>query len=410
TTYGAPNASSARATSSSVVHTYAIAVGTFALAMTSLANALEPSSRAASALGPKHGMPAARTASATPATSGASGPTTTSSAPCSTASAATASGSSGSTDRLVAICAVPGFPGATRTSWAVESEVRARAMACSRAPDPTTRIFTSRKPTDWSGCAVGSVHGPDPGGENSPRPGPSRPRGPPPVGDRVPGMRTHASMTGPSRARRGLTALLLLPLLLVLAGCFRLDMALTINEDETLDVAMEIADRTGMATRDDLNCADLESEITDAPWEAEFTGTAIEDEAGIGCRMEATGSPIDSMTGEGMTIEKVDDTFVFTFEGDAAGMDTGSLEDMPAGMEPDVSISVTFPRRVSEADGEVARDTVTATGIEAFSSGGTATGEASGSGAAGGVDTWVWVVLGVVALAAIAALVYFISK
>lgn len=217
-------------------------------------------------------------------------------------------------------------------------------------------------------------------------------------------------MTGPSRARRGLTALLLLPLLLVLAGCFRLDMALTINEDETLDVAMEIADRTGMATRDDLNCADLESEITDAPEEVEFTVTDIEDEDGIGCRMEATGSPIDSMTGEGMTIEKVDDTFVFTFEGDAAGMDTGSLEDMPAGMEPDVSISVTFPGRVIEADGQIDGSTVTWTGIEAFSAGGTATGEASGSGAAGGVDTWVWVVLGVVALAAIAALVYFISK
>ena len=48
--------------------------------MTSLANALLPSSRAAAADGPKQAMPAARTASATPATSGASGPTTTRSA------------------------------------------------------------------------------------------------------------------------------------------------------------------------------------------------------------------------------------------------------------------------------------------------------------------------------------------
>ena len=46
--------------------------------MTSLAKALEPSSRAAAPDGPKHGIPAAVTASATPATSGASGPTTTS--------------------------------------------------------------------------------------------------------------------------------------------------------------------------------------------------------------------------------------------------------------------------------------------------------------------------------------------
>ena len=51
-----------------------------AAAMTSFAKALLPSSRAAAADGPKQAMPAARTASATPATSGASGPTTTRSA------------------------------------------------------------------------------------------------------------------------------------------------------------------------------------------------------------------------------------------------------------------------------------------------------------------------------------------
>ena len=49
--------------------------------MTSLAKALEPSIRAASLLGPKQAMPAARTASATPSTSGTSGPITTRSAP-----------------------------------------------------------------------------------------------------------------------------------------------------------------------------------------------------------------------------------------------------------------------------------------------------------------------------------------
>ena len=48
--------------------------------MTSLAKVLEPSIRAASAHGPKQAMPAARTASATPATSGTSGPITTRSA------------------------------------------------------------------------------------------------------------------------------------------------------------------------------------------------------------------------------------------------------------------------------------------------------------------------------------------
>ncbi|MCM3660348.1 hypothetical protein M3148_04975 [Georgenia satyanarayanai] len=216
-----------------------------------------------------------------------------------------------------------------------------------------------------------------------------------------------------SRGRRGLSALLLLPLLLVLAGCFRLDMGLTINENDTLDVSMEVGDLTGMATRADMDCSELESELGDAPEDAEFAVEDIEDEDGnIGCRISATGAPIDSMTGEGMNIERVDDTYVFSFDGDETGMgDTSSLEDMPAGMEPQVAISVTFPGEVIEADGEIDGNTVTWSGIEAFAAGGSATGEATGNGSgAGGVSTAVWIVLAVVALLAIAALIFLISR
>ena len=111
TTYGGPNASRAAATSSGVRQTRASAVGTPAAVMTSLAKALEPSSRAATADGPKQVIPTAVTASATPATSGASGPTTTRSAPISSAKAATASPDIGSTSWRVATAAMPGLPG-----------------------------------------------------------------------------------------------------------------------------------------------------------------------------------------------------------------------------------------------------------------------------------------------------------
>src|SRR5947208_1550944 len=50
--------------------------------MTSLANALEASMRAAAAPGPNAGMPAVRSASASPSASGASGPMMTPSAVC----------------------------------------------------------------------------------------------------------------------------------------------------------------------------------------------------------------------------------------------------------------------------------------------------------------------------------------
>src|SRR5918994_5338975 len=93
TTYGAPSSSRAAAASDPVAQTTARAVGTPAAVITSLANAFDPSSRAAAADGPKQGIPADLTASAAPATSGASGPTTTRSTASSAASAATAAGS-----------------------------------------------------------------------------------------------------------------------------------------------------------------------------------------------------------------------------------------------------------------------------------------------------------------------------
>ncbi len=142
TTYGAPKASSASSTSAGVVQTYERAVGTPAAAITSLAKALEPSSRAASFEGPKTGMPASRTASATPATSGASGPTTTSSAPSSAARALTARPSRASTWCSSATSAMPALPGAQWRAVTSGSRDRERHRACSRAPLPMTRTFT----------------------------------------------------------------------------------------------------------------------------------------------------------------------------------------------------------------------------------------------------------------------------
>ena len=142
TTCGAPNASRASWTCCSVVQVRAWAVGTPALSMTSLAKALEPSSRAASADGPNTSMPSARRASATPATSGASGPTTTRSAPIVRVRARTAAGSWGSTGWTGTSREIPALPGAACTSLTAGSRRRVRTMACSRPPEPMTRIFT----------------------------------------------------------------------------------------------------------------------------------------------------------------------------------------------------------------------------------------------------------------------------
>ena len=113
-----------------------------AACMIRVANAVEPSNCAAARPGPNTGIPCSRTTSATPATSGASGPITTRSTACSSANSRTAAPSSGSTSTSVASCAIPAFPGAQRISCASASARRARMIACSRAPEPRTRIFT----------------------------------------------------------------------------------------------------------------------------------------------------------------------------------------------------------------------------------------------------------------------------
>src|SRR6476620_514151 len=161
TTCGAPSAASAASTSAMVVHTCARAVGTSAAAMTSLAKDLLPSSRAASAEGPKTGNPASRHTSATPATRGASGPTTTRSTSCSRATAATAAPSRMSTGTQRAVASMPGLPGAAITASTSGSAATAWTSAGARAPDPRTRTFTGA-----------SLAGAQPGQQPCPHAGP----------------------------------------------------------------------------------------------------------------------------------------------------------------------------------------------------------------------------------------------
>ena len=109
--------------------------------MTSFAKRLEPSMRAPAATGPNAVMPTAWSASTRPFTSGASGPTTTRSGRFASAQATMPAMSSAPIARFVAHAAVPAFPGAQNNSCPAASCANRHVMACSRPPDPTTRIF-----------------------------------------------------------------------------------------------------------------------------------------------------------------------------------------------------------------------------------------------------------------------------
>src|SRR5688572_4086070 len=116
--------------------------------MTSFAKAFEPSSRAAAPLGPNAVMPSAPSASTRPLTSGASGPTTTRST-CSARARATMPGTSSTpTSTTRASRAMPALPGAHSTSGSRGERRSARTRACSRPPDPTTRIFSGLQRRD----------------------------------------------------------------------------------------------------------------------------------------------------------------------------------------------------------------------------------------------------------------------
>ena len=140
-TTGMPSREIAARASASVRTVSASAVGTWAACMTSLANALLPSSRAAARVGPNASSPAFANASTTPRQSGTSGPTTVKSGRFSDAHATSPSMFSADTGTFCAISAVPALPGAQKIRAAGSSLWSFHAMACSRPPLPMTRIF-----------------------------------------------------------------------------------------------------------------------------------------------------------------------------------------------------------------------------------------------------------------------------
>src|SRR2546426_404036 len=113
----------------SAVKVWLAAVAIRARRITSFANALDDSMRAADALGPYTACPASRRAFASPAASGPSGPTMVKSIWCSRAAATRSAVAPAESGRLVASWAVPGVPGAAETPASGESPFSAQQRA-----------------------------------------------------------------------------------------------------------------------------------------------------------------------------------------------------------------------------------------------------------------------------------------
>jgi hypothetical protein len=122
-------------------------------AQRSLANPLEPSNRAAAAVGPNARTPAMLNRSTRPAHSGASGPTTTSSMRCRRAKSTSRSRSSAAIGTQSASSAIPALPGAQYSSSHTGEAASAQASACSRPPEPTKSNLMAVAPLLCLGCA-----------------------------------------------------------------------------------------------------------------------------------------------------------------------------------------------------------------------------------------------------------------
>ncbi len=93
-------------------------------------------------------MPAASSASPSPATSGASGPMTTKSIFCALQKSITAAASDVSSFTHVATSAMPALPGAQKSFVSSGDAESAQAKACSRPPEPIRRTFITRDGLD----------------------------------------------------------------------------------------------------------------------------------------------------------------------------------------------------------------------------------------------------------------------
>ena len=113
--------------------------------------------RAASFVGPKQAMPAARTASATPSTSGTSGPITTRSAPMRCASCATASPEVTSTSYWSAIDRRPGVAGrdGQLLHLRVSAQREQQRMFTGSGSDHEDAHRLTLTAADYTGCASG---------------------------------------------------------------------------------------------------------------------------------------------------------------------------------------------------------------------------------------------------------------
>jgi hypothetical protein len=215
-------------------------------------------------------------------------------------------------------------------------------------------------------------------------------------------------------------------LALSLTACMKMDMNLEINADDTVDGSVVMAfsrdfmDMAGMmgedADMDDLleGFMDFDPESEDVPDYASVE--PYDDGDFVGQQMNFDGAPLEEFSEgadmSGMSIVREGDQFVFQGDMDMTD-ETGEMGDIPPGMlenmDFDLRVSITFPGEVLEHNGSLSGTTVTWEPQIGEPNDMFARAMDSG-GAGGGMPVWLWIVIGVVIVAGLAGLLFFMSR
>jgi hypothetical protein len=221
------------------------------------------------------------------------------------------------------------------------------------------------------------------------------------------------STRGRRPLRTAVVAVLAAVGLLALAGCMRLDMDLTLSDDDTVSGTMtvafsdQLAETMGMDPQElwdqagDQVAADLPEGSSQEPYaDGEYTGTTVTFED----------MPLEELSGAGtdeLSITREDDEYVVQGTMNLSD-DTGQMSSLPPGVADtfDVRIAVTFPGEVIETNGTVDGSTVEWRPAMGESTEISARGEASSGGLGGGFPWWiVGVVVGIAVIVLVAVLV-----
>jgi hypothetical protein len=171
--------------------------------------------------------------------------------------------------------------------------------------------------------------------------------------------------------RRTLAAIVTVVALLALSGCFKLDMDLTVNSDDTLDgvVVFALDDQLAAMAGED---SDSDSELTEEDVPEGATIEEYDEDGFVGQKVTFDGVAMEELnesfssegdTGgpSGWSLTHEGDEYRFTGDMDMTEMGgTGEDElDMSAFMQgAELRIAITFPGEVTESNGEVDGSTV----------------------------------------------------